>query len=266
MAEGNLRVALGQLRVGDNVAEDVEKIAAFLRRGRELGVAVVLFPEGAVGGYFGVNFHDPADLDGDAVEQGLLEVRRVARETGVAAAVGASRRTEGRLVNSLLLISGRGEVLAEYVKTQLTSSDRECYAPGGSFPVAELEGVPVGLQICYDQRFPEPWRVLALRGAQVVLHCSNACVPSDTWKIPVVEAHIRSRAAENGFFVVSVNRGGPFQNWGSVIYDPQGLEVARANYDREELVPADLDLSRVSTTFLQERRSDLAAVYSAQDV
>lgn len=267
MPERMLRVALGQVRVGDHVSEDVEKIASFLRRGRELGVAVVLFPEGAVGGYFGVNFHDPADLDGDAVEQGLLRIQQVARETGVAAAVGASRRApDGRLTNSLLLISGQGEVHAEYVKTQLTASDRKCYTPGSSLPVVNFEGVPLGLQICYDQRFPEPWRVLALRGAQVVLHCSNACVPGDTWKIPVIEAHLRSRAAENGFFVVSVNHGGPSQNWGSVIYDPHGLDVARAGYDCEELVPADLDLTRVSTTFIQERRTDLAAVYSASDL
>ena len=51
-----------------------------------------------------------------------------------------------------------------------------------------------------------------------------------------------------------------------MIYDPHGLEVARAGYDCEELVPADLDLTRVSTTFIQERRTDLAAVYSASDL
>ncbi len=261
MPDQVLRVGLGQIRVRETVDQNVEIITDFLGRGRERGVHVVLFPEGTIGGYFGVDFMDPQALDGEAVERGLEAVRRAAMAHGVAAAVGASRRgRDGALRNCVVLFSARGEVVGEYVKTQLTESDGGCYVPGGALPVFDLDGIPIGLLICYDQRFPEPWRALALRGAQVVLHCSNACDSQATWKIPVVEAHLRSRAAENGYFVVSVNRGGPFQNWGSVAYDPHGLELARANFDREELVPVDLDLSRVTRAFLCERRTDLAQI------
>ena len=247
MPERMLRVALGQVRVGDHVSEDVEKIASFLRRGRELGSGRRPFSRGRGGRLLRREFHDPADLDGDAVEQGLLRIQQVARETGVAAAVvpraaagwppdqlAASHLRPGRSACGVRRPSSPPPTASAIRRAVLSpwSTSRACLS---------------GLQICYDQRFPEPWRVLALRGAQVVLHCSNACVPGDTWKIPVIEAHLRSRAAENGFFVVSVNHGGPSQNWGSVIYDPHGLEVARAGYDCEELVPADPDLTRVST-------------------
>ena len=245
------------MRIREGIGENVERIRAFLEEAGQRGLDLVLFPEGAIGGYYSVNFAEPEALDGEAVERGLELVRQAAAETGVAAAVGASRRGPDGVRNSLVLFSKRGDTIGEYVKTHLTDSDRDCYVPGGSLPVFNFEGVPMGLLICYDQRFPEPWRLLALRGAQVVLHCSNACDPEGTWKIPVVEAHLCSRAAENGFYVVSVNRGGPFQDWGSVAYDPVGFEVARANYDREELVTAELDLSRVTTTFLRERRADL---------
>ena len=193
MAEPKLRVGLGQIRGRESVAENVAVVTEFLARGKEQGADVVLFPEGTIGGYFSVDFVDPLALDGAAVEAGLEAVRQAAAAHGVAAAVGASRRGEdGAIRNCLLLYSSTGELVGEYVKTQLTESDRDCYVPGSVLPVFHLGSVPLGLLICYDQRFPEPWRALALRGAQVVLHCSNACGPHATWKIPVVEAHLRS--------------------------------------------------------------------------
>ncbi len=259
MAKKPLLIGLGQTRVSADVDQSVEKTAAMLREAERLGLDLVCFPEALIGGYFHAHFNDPDEVDWRAVDRGLRAVRKACRACKVGAAIGASmKKDDGAIWNVFLLLSKSGRVLAEYEKCHLTSSDRRCYQPGRGAAAAEFYGARVGLQICYDQRFPELWRLLALKGVKAVLHGSCGLGASNTWKIPVVEAHIRSRAAENGYFVVSVNAAGPFQNWGSVVFDPDGLEVARCNYDREELVPAELDLSRCKTTYLQERRRDLA--------
>lgn len=261
MSSKTLVAALGQLRVSAAVEESVEKCAAFLEDARQQQVDIVCFPEATIGGYYSVHFDDPAEVDWRAVDKGVRAVRNACAASKVGAALGASvRKPDGKIYNVFLLISKSGRILGEYAKCHLMPSDTRCYSRGQCVDVYRFYRVPVGLQICYDQRFPEPWRLLGLRGAEVVFQGSYGLKPEDTWKIPVVEAHLRSRAAENGYFVVSVNAGGPFQNWGSVVYDPIGLEVARANYDQEELVPAELDLSKVTRTLLNDRRRDLAEI------
>ena len=261
MSSKTLVAALGQLRVSAEVAESVEKCTAFIEEARQQQVDIVCFPEATIGGYYSVHFDDPAEVDWRAVDKGVRAVRKACAAAKVGAALGASvQEADGKIYNVFLLISKSGRILGEYAKCHLMPSDTRCYSRGGCVDLYRFHRVPVGLQICYDQRFPELWRLLGLMGAEVVFHGSYGLKADDTWKIPVVEAHLRTRAAENGYFVVSVNAGGPFQNWGSVIYDPIGMEVARANYDREELVPAELDLSKVSQAFLKERRSDLAEI------
>lgn len=261
MPPNTLVVALGQLRISSDAAEMAEKCISFVEDAGHQGVDIVCFPEAAIGGYYTAQFDDPDEVDWKAVSDGIRAVRKACAASKVGAALGASvKKPDGKIWNVFLLISKSGRVLGEYAKCHLMPTDKHCYEPGQSINVYRFCRVPVGLQICYDQRFPEPWRLLAVQGAQVVFHCSYGLNADDTWKTPIVEAHLCSRAAENGYYVVSVNVGGPFQNWGSVIYDPIGLEVARANYDREELVPAELDLSKVTRAFLDDRRTDLLDV------
>jgi len=107
-------------------------------------------------------------------------------------------------------------------------------------------GVPLGLTICYDLRFPELYRILALRGARIVT------VPANFTRI-TGEAHwevlLRARAIENQVFVVAPGQGrrdGPEgDSYGnSMIVDPWGEVLARAPADGEHFIAADLDLAR----------------------
>jgi predicted amidohydrolase len=256
-----LKIGLGQIRISDSIEGNVKKCCDFISKAGGGKVDLISFPEGTIGGYFGSNFQSPDEVDWPAVDAGVRVVRCACKKAKVGAVLGASiRDNKSRIWNILYLVSKSGRIIGQYDKCHLTGSDKKCYKLGGVVDVYRFNRIRVGMQICYDQRFPELWRVLAIKGAKIIFHSSNACISGDTWKRPVVEAHIRSRAAENGYYVVSVNRGGPSQNWGSVIYDPCGVEVARANYDREELVTAKIDLSKVSRAFLNNRRTDLAEI------
>jgi predicted amidohydrolase len=128
--------------------------------------------------------------------------------------------------------------------------------------------VRFGIQICYDRKFPEGSRVLALDGAEILFMpiCAatygEATLRGNTWEVP-----LQARAYENGVFVVAVNRAGDEagrQNIGkSMIVNPVGAEVmAVAKGDGDELLVATLDLDDVaraqkSLPWWRDRRPDL---------
>jgi predicted amidohydrolase len=190
-------------------------------------------------------------LDGPAVSG----ARALARELGVDLVAGSiAERREGheRLSNTSVHVDPRGEVLAVYRKLHMFDvvvDGREYRESDTDEPGAEIvssvtaDGVELGLSICYDLRFPELFRILAVRGARIVALPAAFTLPTtrDHW-----ESLLRARAIENQVFVVAANQvgahpGGHRSGGRSMIVDPWGVVLAQAP-DREGYVVADCDL------------------------
>lgn len=161
----------------------------------------------------------------------------------------------GRVYNTSVLFGPGGEIVAVYRKVHLfdavsgTTVYRESdeLSPGDKVVTAEVDGVTVGLTICYDLRFPELYRALALRGAEVLLVPSafTHFTGSAHWEVLV-----RARAVENGCFVVAPDQTGfhlpERQCFGhSMVVDPWGTVLARLD-EEVGLCVADLDLEAVA--------------------
>ena len=137
-----------------------------------------------------------------------------------------------------------------------------------AYPVFELDGVRIGIQICYDRKFPEGSRALAVQGAEVLFMPICAATYGETklrdhtWDLP-----LRARAYENGTFVVAVNRAGDEdgrRHMGrSMVISPIGAEIlCQAGEDEPELLVTTLDLDEVSTAqkslpWWRDRRPEL---------
>jgi deaminated glutathione amidase len=192
-------------------------------------------------------------LDGPAIDW----AKAVARELHLDLVAGSiAERREGRekLGNTCVHVAPDGEVRAVYRKIHMfdvevegvTYSESTTEDPGDDIVVSELAGgVPIGLSVCYDLRFPELFRILALRGALVF------ALPSAFTK-PTGAAHwetlVRARAIENQAFVVAADQTGRHtadkeSYGGSMIVDAWGEVLAEAR-DGECFVAADLDLER----------------------
>jgi N-carbamoylputrescine amidase len=124
--------------------------------------------------------------------------------------------------------------------------------------------------ICYDRHYPEYMRALALEGAQIVVIPQAGAV--DEWPEGLYEAEVRTAAFQNGCFMALCNRVGPEEkltfSGESFVVDPEGQVIARGRRLEEDLVVADIDLSRcdVSTArrlFLRDRRPELYANWIA---
>jgi predicted amidohydrolase len=120
----------------------------------------------------------------------------------------------------------------------------DCFTVPGAEPFAVYE-TPIGrigMQICYDWRFPEITRILALQGAEIIAHPTNSPVASRE----LAEFMTRARAAENAVFLLTANRcgregGTEFFGWSQIV-DPLGRRLAEAQ-DTETTVVADLELA-----------------------
>jgi len=177
-----------------------------------------------------------------------------------------------RPFNASALIGPDGEIRDVYRKVHLfdvsvddgpvdVESDR--VSAGDRLVVADVDGVKLGLSICYDLRFPELYRSLALAGAEVIAVPSNFMERTgrDHW-----EVLLRARAIENGAWVIAPSQiGGPrgFPAFGrSMVIDPWGTVVAQAP-DRVGIVRAEIDTERVAAVrrqipALDHRRPDVA--------
>lgn len=133
----------------------------------------------------------------------------LARRTGSCIVAGlAESAPGGRLYNAAVAVDPGG-VRGLYRKLHLFDREKEWFDPGDTqFPVADLAGARVGVMICFDWRFPESARTLALSGAQIIAHPSNLVHP-------FCQAAMVTRAIENRVFTVTANRIGTEDRAGS---------------------------------------------------
>jgi predicted amidohydrolase len=234
------------------------------------GVDLVVFPELASSGY--VTTRDPAFMRRyyRAAEPVPGPTTRAlgeaARQHGVHVVVGvleANPSVAGTMANTAVLIGSDGSVVGAYRKTHLPGEEKHYFSAGTQLPVFDTPLGRIGLLVCADNSFPEAARVLALRGAEIVV------VPYNVRRMPNLELYVAmtaTRAYENQVFVVACNRVGQegevvFQGR-SAIAGPSGRVLARAHAEEEGVVRATLDAeellrARLHQSRYRDRRSDL---------
>jgi predicted amidohydrolase len=248
-------VALAQLCSGPEVGENLARCEALARRAAAAGAQLVAFPET-------LSFVGPPSRRFEAVEalDGPIVARfaALARELGVALLLGSllePAAAPGRCYNTSALLGEEGEVLGVYRKIHLFDAElpgggslreSDTFDPGGELVVARWRGWSLGMSVCYDLRFPELYRALARRGAQVLLVPSAFTTPTgrDHW-----EVLLRARAIENQCYVLAPNQWGrPVEgrdSYGrSLAIDPWGTVLAQVP-DGEGFALAQLDPARV---------------------
>jgi deaminated glutathione amidase len=267
-----MRVGAVQLNATEDVDRNLETADRLVRQAGALGAELVVLPEKwSVLGTDEQMTAGAEPLDGRCISW----ARATARELGIELVAGSIvERVDGQAksANTSVHVGADGEVRAVYRKLHMfdVEVDGDVYAEsahedaGEEVVVSELPGaVKLGMSICYDVRFPELYRMLAVRGAQVLLvpAAFTLATTRDHW-----EVLLRARAIENQCFVVAPNQIGahpPGHRAGgrSLIIDPWGLVLASAP-DIETAIVADLDFATLESVrrripALQHRRPDV---------
>lgn len=250
------RVALIQTEIAPDKQVNVDMAVALVEQAAQSAPHLIALPENF--SFLGTPEQISAQaetVDGPTV----TKLRDLARRHRVHILAGTLKlRFPGheRLLNTSCLIDDHGEISAMYHKVhtfnasvggvRYAGSDVE--EPGDEIVVTQVLGVPVGLSVCYDVRFPELFRILALQGAKIVLVPSVFTLHTgkDHW-----EVLLRARAIENQVYVVAPAVCGqhpPRGDWAygrSLVVDPWGLVIEQGQ-DFPQVLLAELDLSWLS--------------------
>jgi predicted amidohydrolase len=243
-----------QLNANEDKARNLATADRLTRAAASRGAALVVLPEKwSQLGSTEAMAAGAEQLDGPA----LGWARETARELAIDLVAGSIVEREpghDKCFNTSVHVGPDGEIKAVYRKIHLFDvevagtvyRESELEDPGEEIVVSDTaDGVQLGLSVCYDLRFPELYRILAVRGARVLAipAAFTLATTRDHW-VPLV----RARAIENQAFVVAANQIGPHppdhrSGGRSLIVDPWGVVLAQAP-DEETAIVAELDLER----------------------
>lgn len=263
-----------QMDSQDNKWGNLMEAETYIRRAADAGANLIVLPESM--NYIGRDMAGEAEELPDGIT--FTKIAQLARELKVWILAGSiyekNPENPDRPFNTAFLVDPRGVLVTRYSKLHpfdvvlpngVTSRESDRVAPGNSIVTVNTDWLRAGIAICYDVRFPEMFRLMALEGAKMFLVPANFTVNTgkDHW-----ETLLRARAIENECYVIAANQMGKkprFTAYGnSMIIDPWGTVIARSS-DKPGFILAEIDPEYVTTvrqsTFtLANRRPDVYEV------
>lgn len=230
-----------------NRSANLDKAEAKITEAARLGAKLICLPESFDLGYDGTRIPDMMAAAQDENGDTLRRMSGLARELGVHILAPAFLRTPDGVENRAFLLDDEGTLLGGYSKTHPVGDERKYLVRGREYPVFDTKLGKLGVTICYDACFPETSRILALKGAQVML------VPSawrgnfyfkEWWDLNLV-----CRALDNLMYVAAVNMTGPtgkqYFAGKSQLCSPIGEVLCTCGVDEEAILYGEIDLDRV---------------------
>jgi len=262
-----IKIAVCQLRTELRQEETMKKAEAMVRAAAEKGADFVVLPEMYNCPYSKGYFRKYASLGHESAVEAMSSW---ARELGVYIVGGSIPECEdGKIYNTCFVFDRQGRQIARHRKVHLFDVDipgmsfkeSATFTPGEEITVFDTEYGKMGAAVCFDVRFPELFRAMAVRGAQVIFLPAqfNMATGPAHW-----EMTLRSRAVDNELFMVAAAaaryEGFDYECWGhSMIVDPYGVILSSCEAE-ETIIFSEIDLERVEQvraqlpTFLKLRR------------
>lgn len=226
-------------------AENAEKMCRFIDdiMASEPNTDLIVFPELCVSGYeCGRLFYELAEESNCSSSAFRLRIIEKAAEYGIYVIFGFPERSGDCLYNSAMLIDDKGTVSGVYRKCQLFDTEKNWFSFGHDYPVFDTRFGKIGIMICFDAIYPEIARIMALRGADLLVVSTN-------WEKPYLDDYrltMSARCLDNILPMACANRVGrdcDLDFFGvSRITDPVGKVILEMAEDEEGFISAELDL------------------------
>ena len=233
-----MKLTLAQVIIEPDPTKNKEKMLSVLQAAEK--DEWVIFPEGTLSGYFPEQDGYFKDLDKAELEDAVAHIAEVVKQRECHCLYGTATYASDDVLNSVVIESYE-QARQLYHKIELSALDRQHFESGSDVPVYKLGNVTFGVQVCRELLFPEAWRSLKKRGAQVVFHINNALKDHDqVWR------HVSiARGVENANFVCSMNNGASPQKLSSHVVSPNGAVLLETEPSQEQTLSVDIDLSNV---------------------
>ena len=271
-----INIALCQMNVADNKEENIRKAIQMIRESKKQGADLAVLPEMFNCPYENEKFIEYAEeLDNS---QTLNEIAEIAKEENIHVLAGSIPELEvgtddaKSIYNTAVLFDDEGKILGKHrkmhlfdidVKGKIYFKESDTLSAGNEFTVIETELATIGIGICYDIRFVELSRIMALNGAEILIFpgAFNLTTGPAHWEIL-----FKSRALDNQVYAIGVapalDKDASYNSFGhSIAVNPWGEIIEELDYDENlKLVQIDLDeIKRIreEIPILKNRRTDL---------
>ena len=247
--------------------ENLDRMASWIKEAKGQGAQLICFPEMNVTGYStNPDIKSCAESIPGPSSERLVQM---AQEHQIVILAGmAEKDDKGHIFASHLVITPKS-ISGIYRKIHIAPPERKIFSPGNSVPLFEVEGVKLGIQLCYDAHFPELSTRMAVDGADIIFipHASPRGTPPE--KLASWLRHLTARAFDNSAFIVACNQVGENQNGLvfpglAVVVGPSGKILEKVTIGSEGMLVADLKSDELSAVrshrmryFLPNRRPDL---------
>ena len=235
-----MRIAACQFAVSGDIDGNYAEIARAIRAAKEASARLVIFPECALTGYPPRDIPRAAEVDFALVERRCDDLQRLADENAIAVLVGTVYREQG--IHNRAFLFRPGQPRAFYDKQALWGWDQENFVPGDRDGVFTVDGVSVGVRICFEVRFPEYFRRLYRRKTDLnIVLFYDVSDRDDPDRYQLITGHLQTRAVENVVPLVSVNAVRPFQTAPTAVIGKDGQILASCSPGRAELLIYDVE-------------------------
>ncbi|WP_295617130.1 carbon-nitrogen hydrolase family protein [uncultured Methanobrevibacter sp.] len=270
-----IKIALCQMNVVDNKDENINKAIQMIKESKKQGADLAVLPEMFNCPYENEKFIEYAEEMEESIT--LKEISKIAKEENIHVLAGSIPELENdgdsqSIYNTAVLFDNSGNILGKHrkmhlfdidVKGKICSKESDTLSAGNEITVIETELAKIGIGICYDIRFVELSRIMALNGAEILIFpgAFNLTTGPAHWEIL-----FRSRALDNQTFTIGVapalDRDANYNSYGhSIAVSPWGELIEELGFDEElKIVEIDLDeIARIREEIpvLKNRRTDL---------
>lgn len=235
-----MKLAAYQFSVSGNIKKNTEIIKEAIKNAASKKVDLIAFPECAVSGYPPRDIPSSKDVDYKEINAALNEIKNLSDELNITVIVG-SMAFEDKYFNRAYVFSP-GKDFTHYDKRALYGWDNENFERGNTEGIYEIDGVKIGVRICFEARFPEYFRELYKADTDLDIVIFYAASDDDDFeKYEVIKSNLITRAVENVTPVFSVDATGPFQTAPTCFINASGRIMIEAKRNEEDMIIYDFE-------------------------
>ncbi len=231
MKERALRIASCQFPISGDIRKNARYIRRYLKAAADEGAHLLHTPETCLSGYYWHHFSDWKDFDWDLLRAETARIRELSTELGLWLVLGSSHWLDKGLnpTNCLYLIDPRGRIVDRYDKCMCTPGcDQKGYSAGNRLVTRTINGVKIGLAICYDACYPQIYAAYRTKKVEVMIHSfENAGGKGPSCLGEMTPSQVVTRCADNVLWAVANNASEHYAAWGSFVARPDGTTAQR---------------------------------------
>lgn len=231
-----MRIGAYQFAVVLNITDNFHAVCRGIEAAAKQNIRLLVFPECALTGYPPRDIKSAVDVNFEELNVAYQEIKKMSEKYDMYILVGTITKEQNKYYNSARLISP-DKTTEDYHKRALWGWDKDNFTIGNKEGIFEIDGIKIGVRICFEVRFPEYFRELYRENTALnIILFYDVADSDDSERYALIKSHIRTRAVENVTYTMSVNSIRPYQTAPTGIFDKTGRTIDELERNKENLL------------------------------